>query len=476
MLTRLTVSGFKNLHDVSVDFGPFTCVAGANAAGKSNLFDAIEFLALLADHPLMEAAQLVRNVGSGRTGDPRDLFWDGYGRDMLDPLKLAAEMIVPRQVEDDFGQEATASITYLRYEVELGYSPSTGRTKIGRLELLAERLEHINLGNAPARLRFKHSAKHWRQALVTGRRSGTAFISTDIDDDGERLIKVHQDGGSRGQPRVAAAGRSPATIVSTTTQAADPTILAARREMQSWRRLALVPSAMRAPDSYTDPPRMGPDGSHLAATLHRVSTTDEQGNPDDTFASVAERLSSLTGLKIRDLHVDADDARETFTLLLREQSGIKLPARSLSEGTLRFLALCVLLEDPTVTGLLCLEEPENGIHPLNVAAMVDLIRDLVMDPQMPPGPDNPFRQVIVNTHSPSVVQLVGAEDLLYADLCAVGSDTGSRPMYGLRLRPVAGTWRDPDRRFGVGKADLLAYLSEPPGAQLSLTPTTHEAA
>lgn len=38
MLTRLKVNGFKNLVDVDVRFGPFTCVAGANGVGKSNLF------------------------------------------------------------------------------------------------------------------------------------------------------------------------------------------------------------------------------------------------------------------------------------------------------------------------------------------------------------------------------------------------------------------------------------------------------
>ena len=42
MLTRFEVSVFKNLRDVVVDFGPFTCIAGPNGAGKSNLFDAIQ--------------------------------------------------------------------------------------------------------------------------------------------------------------------------------------------------------------------------------------------------------------------------------------------------------------------------------------------------------------------------------------------------------------------------------------------------
>ncbi len=51
MLTRLKVNGFKNLVNVDVSLGPFTCIAGVNGVGKSNLFDAIMFLSALADRP-----------------------------------------------------------------------------------------------------------------------------------------------------------------------------------------------------------------------------------------------------------------------------------------------------------------------------------------------------------------------------------------------------------------------------------------
>ncbi|MCU0571237.1 MAG: AAA family ATPase [Oculatellaceae cyanobacterium Prado106] len=73
MLTRLKISGFKNLVDVDVRFGAFTCIAGANGVGKSNLFDAIRFLSSLADLPLIEAALSVRDE-AGKTGDIRSLF------------------------------------------------------------------------------------------------------------------------------------------------------------------------------------------------------------------------------------------------------------------------------------------------------------------------------------------------------------------------------------------------------------------
>src|SRR6202035_5700128 len=99
MLTRLEVDGFKNLLNLQVDRGPFTCIAGANGAGKSNVFDAIQFLSLLASKSFLDAAQEVRGVHGARLGDPRDLFWDGYAAGEH-RMKFAAEMIVPQEVED----------------------------------------------------------------------------------------------------------------------------------------------------------------------------------------------------------------------------------------------------------------------------------------------------------------------------------------------------------------------------------------
>lgn len=60
MLTRLKVSGFKNLTDTEIRFGPFTCIARYNGVGKSNVFDAIRFLGLLADHTFIDAARKTR--------------------------------------------------------------------------------------------------------------------------------------------------------------------------------------------------------------------------------------------------------------------------------------------------------------------------------------------------------------------------------------------------------------------------------
>ncbi|MFK3980912.1 AAA family ATPase [Micromonospora sp. NPDC050397] len=469
MLTRLEVQGFKNLLDVQVDFGPFTCIAGANGIGKSNIFDAIEFLSYLATDSLVESSQRVRGASGVRGGDPRDLFWDGY-RDHQRKITLAAEMIVPAVVEDDLGASAAATTTFLRYEVTLGYSAPEGEGSVGRLSLLGEELRHINRGEATKHIRFRHSVKNFRNAVVLGQRRGGAFLSTEVREGGT-VINVHGDGGSFGKPQPRAAVRAGRTVLSTVTTNDYPTILAARREMQSWRRLALEPSALRAPDSLTDPRSLDVDGRHLAATLYRIANEKDpiSGRVDSeaVYARVAGRLSDLVGVGVEGLAVELDRVREVFTLFLQEKGGLRLPARALSEGTLRFLALCVLLEDPSFTGLMCMEEPENGIHPANLPAMLDLVKDLAVDPNEPPDDANPFRQVIVNTHSPGVVQLCDPDDLLLADIKTHRTQEGEVTR-ALSLLPYSNSWRAVPPVPVFTRADVVYYLAAPEGAQLQL--------
>jgi predicted ATPase len=466
VITRLEVDGFKNLLDFKIDFGPFTCLAGPNGVGKSNVFDAIRFLSLLADHTLMEAALKVREAAT-ETSDLRDLFWtDGTRRSSK--FRLAADMIVPPNVHDDFGRPAEATSTFLRYEIEVGYEERTRDVKMARLVLLSERLGYIKESEAARRLIFPHDANKFREQVIHNRRrSPQGFISTLKSEDGQTEIHVHQDGGSRGNPQKAPAESAPRTIIGATNTSATPTVLAARREMQRWRLLALEPSAMRCSDPFHAEPRISANGAHLAATVHRLMQgEDPSHNGKRVLSRIAARLAQF--VPVTDIRVDVDDVRQLFTLEVQEQSAAYLPARSLSDGTLRFLALCILREDTDAEGLLCMEEPENGIHPARLNAMVDLLRDLTVRPNRRPGPDNPMRQMIVATHSPHFVQLQDPQDLLFAMEVRVRSEE-KRPATTIRCRPIRGTWRANGEEKGVCSGDIISYLTSPPEAQLRLT-------
>ncbi len=449
MLTRLEVDGFKNLLGFTVEFGPFTCIAGANAVGKSNLFDAIEFLSLLADHKLNEAASKIRAV-PGAMGTGRELFWTN-GVERAPTMSFAAEMIVDGLVFDELAGQPIAPIgTLLRYELELGYENGQA-SRIPRLVIVRERLEL--LGDAD-RIRFpRHPSFGETQHL--GAASG-------------RVVFDGASGFGFSPGRNPELGIAQRTVVSVPEATAErTTTLAARQEMRAWRRIALEPTAIAEPDGFGAPRFMSTEGRHLPTVLraldgHVVNEGIDYHLEDgrDAYGDIAMRLSAIT--PIRSIEVDSDEERGTYALRVELQSGEKVPARALSAGTLRFLALAVLARDGH--GLSCIEEPENGIHPFQIRDLVEILRELATDSTLafePVDDGTPrLQQVIVNTHSPPLVKEIyqeNPEDILLATRATIRRPDGGAAQT-LRLHPLLGTWRCSEEFRGIGPLLLAPYV------------------
>jgi predicted ATPase len=482
MLTRLKVSGFKNLLDVDVRFGPFTCIAGANGAGKSNLFDAIRFLSALAgNQTLIEAARAVRDE-HGKNNDIRSLFHH-TGDKYENRMSFEVEMLVQPTAVDDYGQIAKAQDTFLSYRLDLGWrnGSAPGNTP-NPLEILHEELKPIRRAEAEKYLLFEHDAKRWGKSVVTGAsraRQGNYFISTQepTNPDESRTIRVHQDRGAepkkdksgKGPARGALAAALPKTILSSAQAAESPTALCACREMQSWRLLQLEPAELRQHDEFLSRTEMTSTGLHLPATLHRLAS---KGDAAAVYCRVANRLSELIG-DVKSIKVESDKKHETHTIFLKGKDGTPHAARALSDGTLRFLALTVLELDTDASGLICLEEPENGIHPDRIPAILKLLKEIATNPKLPVGSENPLRQVIINTHSPMVVASVPDDSLLLAK--NFNAVKNKKPFSKVTFCAVRGTWRvkNPSEKIGiVNRGDVVAYLN-PIGVIKAAAPTEY---
>jgi hypothetical protein len=110
--------------------------------------------------------------------------------------------------------------------------------------------------------------------------------------------------------------------------------------------------------------------------------------------------------------------------------------------------------------VICLEEPENGIHPERIPVIVRLLRDVAVDPGYAIGPENPLRQVMVNTHSPEVVQNIRPADLVYID--AERLKIGNAVAQVANISFPAQSWRVglPGQSSVLSPGRLRAYLGE----------------
>ena len=55
MITKIEINGFKSFYNFEMEFSPLTVIAGTNASGKSNLFDALNLLSNLSRTDLRNA-------------------------------------------------------------------------------------------------------------------------------------------------------------------------------------------------------------------------------------------------------------------------------------------------------------------------------------------------------------------------------------------------------------------------------------
>ena len=166
--------------------------------------------------------------------------------------------------------------------------------------------------------------------------------------------------------------------------------------MKSWKFLQLNPDDLRQPTKKdTGGTKITPSGKNLAGVLHRIKQQD-----DYSLVEITRKLQNFLPHFIK-VDVIDDEESNQFIIKLKENDQKEYTSRVLSEGTLRILALCIMEFDDEHAGLLCFEEPENGVHHYRIKNMTSLLKDLSTDFS---SEELPLRQVIVNTHSPILVR------------------------------------------------------------------------
>jgi len=341
MLKRLAIRGFKSLQSVEVSFPRMAVLFGPNAAGKSNLLDAIQGLSRIgALRTLADAlAEPIR-------GYPIEAF-------SFPPEGLAG-LLGSASAKFSLEADLTREKDTFRYRVEVEISPGSGKLAVAD-EYLSELGKDGQPKGTPAIEKGEHVLFVGRKTEAGRRREETLGLNFTILSD----------------PRLNAPKYR--------------TIEQARAEITEWRTYYLDPRvAMRVAQPPSDVRDIGVLGGDIAPFLYKLLADHPKH-----FQAISRTLRSVVP-SVEDLTVDLDKRRGTLDLLIR-QVGVDYSSRIVSEGTLRVLALCAISVNPWGGSLLAFEEPENGVHPRRLELIAKLLLSLALEQG---------RQVVVTTHSP----------------------------------------------------------------------------
>jgi len=341
MLKSLTVRGFKSLKDVTVEFPRMAVLFGPNAAGKSNLLDAIQALSRIGTQRTLADA-----LGEQIRGYPTEAF--------SFPSGGLAELLSASSAQFSLETDLAVQKDAYRYRVNVEITPGSGA-----LAVADEYLSALAKDGSP------------KGTAAIEQIEGKLRVRRKNESGKPRYEPLHQNYAILSDPRL---GRPLYQAIEE-----------ARSELSGWRTYYLDPRvAMRTAQPPSDVRDIGVLGGEIAPFLYRLRAEHLK-----YFQAVSRTLRSIVP-SVEDLTVDLDKRRGTLDILIR-QGGVDYSSRIVSEGTLRVLALCAIAVNPWGGSLLAFEEPENGVHPRRLELIAQLLLSLALEQG---------RQVVVTTHSP----------------------------------------------------------------------------
>jgi predicted ATPase len=405
MITRIKVEGYKSLKCVDVTLKPMTVVMGPNAAGKSNLFDALNLVARLV------TCKNIKQAFEGHRGLPLESvnYSEGTLGDVLKTQRHLLRFTVDVALTDPVVREVEQRIRDLRRGVD------------GQKDLDAEKLRiserhlryHLELEIVPESgvIRMSQERVSALRKLDHREKARNAFL----EKAGGKLV-LRMEGQSH--PTHHELGLD-YTVVSTPLYAPHyPHLTALKEEMSRCRFYYFEPRLlMREANAVADVTILGARGEDLAAFYHTLSLR----NPKQFQALKLAAKQVLPTLE--DLGVEKTEKAE---LLLNVKVGkATYSNRLISEGTLRVLGLLAVLSPISGLATIGYEEPENGVHPRRLREIAELLRNAA----------GASRQIIINTHSPTLPTYFRNEDLLVCRAGANGTEFTPFASIGDLYRP-----------------------------------------
>lgn len=342
-LEKITLRNYKSITAATVEFSPLTILLGRNGSGKSNVADALSFIA--------EAATLPLQAVFNRRGGPGSV--------------IRKRPFTPTKPGDGLSLGLAFEFSDLQKPLPSS-RPQNTRYHRGRyaVEIFVSRL-----------LNFEVTREQCWITDYAGNRTWFDRKKQEVSSNADVLRGIQESIVSKDALTIPILGSILPfralvnTLKTMTVYAIDPAKL---REFQD-------------PDSGE---RLLPDGSNAASVLREL--TKDHGD-------ILRRLLEVLGSVVPDLSsVRANiSGRKQILRFTQKWSGretVTFDSFNMSDGTLRAFGLLLAVFQANGPSILVIEEPEISLHPAATAVILDVLKNM-----------SKTTQVICTTHSPEVL-------------------------------------------------------------------------
>jgi predicted ATPase len=342
-------------------------------------------------------------------------------------MRFGLEALLPKQGVDEFGAKFETPAQRVRYEVEIEIRDNPQGIFVSHEDCRIIKAEEDKISFRPEGQISRSSRK-------------TPFLETERDTKGSpRIFRIRQDGvaesgtSKRGSPLQLPAAEASRTALSTIATSEFRHLYAFKKLVVGAQFLEINPAAARRANDRFEDKRLRSDASNLAASLSEIQRKSASemrpfGALSDISADLAMLIPQVRMVRVLD---DAKSREYAFEIELRDGSAFS--SRVISDGTIRLLALLAVIDDPEREGILCFEEPENGVHEGRIPDLVEILRQATEEQSS----SGDYFQVLMNTHSPAVMKALRPEEVLFADSVLTRRETDETPETRTRMRRIA---------------------------------------
>jgi predicted ATPase len=366
MIKRIKAKNFLSLRDVNVELRSTNVLVGPNMSGKSNLIECLKFLQEAVNRRTVANSASALQEAFSRRGGFKEVAWKGATEEQI-ALELAAELVKPTgRSPQSYNYEFSVRLGEYGFpvvETERLTLDGAGKTET-LLDARAGKARVLQLGEGAPRENpqntFGLGLEMW---------ADRPFASFEFSD----FIK-------------------------------------------SWRFYHLVPTLMRESNPPSPEEHLAEHGENLSAWLLTLQThTEEFRRIKQACRDVLPGLDEILFQPVRAKTPVVTSGASSVTpesakiSIGSSEKYFKNPINlsRMSDGELAFLALMSLILAPEELAppLLCIEEPENHLHP----RLLEILVKILSQRQTELG-SRAF-QIIITTHSPLLVDKLSKKRL-----------------------------------------------------------------